>query len=352
MTEPCPNKLRFLMFGVGAIGTYIGGSLALAGQEVVFVERDELAKNITSAGLKLRVKDQEKLVARPVIVGSINEALTGGPFDVAILAIKSYDTQAFIQSMAPYAVAMPPILCFQNGVENEAALAQVLGPDKVIAGTVTSAVGRRGIGDVVLERLRGMGVAGDHVLTASLVSVLNSAGLNARHYRRADAMKWSKMLTNLLANATSAILDYTPTQIFSNTALYRLERRQIKETLAVMKALRIPVVDLPGTPVRALVWAIDRWPIWASQPLMVRFLGQGRGAKMPSFHIDLYAGKPLSEVEYLNGAVVRFGVKTGVATPVNQALTSTLTAMARGEIKKEDFAHQPDKLLHIVDDLR
>ncbi len=60
---------------------------------------------------------------------------------------------------------MPPILCLSNGVDNEPALAALLGADKVIAGTVTSSVARRALGDIVLEKLRGVGVADGHPLS-------------------------------------------------------------------------------------------------------------------------------------------------------------------------------------------
>ncbi len=66
---------------------------------------------------------------------------------------------------------------------------------------------------------------------------------------------------------------------------------------------------------------------------------------MPSFHIDLHSGRGQSEVDYLNGAVVRFGERTGVTTPANWLLTDTLSRLTRQEIPLEQFAHQPEKLL-------
>jgi 2-dehydropantoate 2-reductase len=157
-------------------------------------------------------------------------------------------------------------------------------------------------------------------------------------------MKWSKMLTNLLANPTSAILDMTPVEVFNHPGLYRLEIAQLIECLAVMKAQGIGVVDLPGTPVRALALA-TKLPLWLSKPFLSKAAGAGRGAKMPSFHIDLLSGRGKSEVTYLHGAVVRAGVKTGVATPVNSLLTETLLDMTAGKIPLEEFFRKPEKLL-------
>jgi 2-dehydropantoate 2-reductase len=103
-------------------------------------------------------------------------------------------------------------------------------------------------------------------------------------------------------------------------------------------------VDLPGTPVRALVFA-TRLPLWLSKPFLGRAAGSGRGAKMPSFHIDLHSGRGKSEVDFLHGAVVRAGTQAGVATPVNKVLTETLLALTAGQIPLEMFRGKPEKLL-------
>jgi 2-dehydropantoate 2-reductase len=243
---------------------------------------------------------------------------------------------------------MPPILCLSNGVSNEPAITQALGKDKVIYGTVTSAIGRRGAGDIVLERLRGVGVAKGHPLSEKINKALNDAYLNSRLFEDANSMKWSKMLTNLIANPTSAILDMAAREVFANRDLYALEIQMLRECLAVMEAQGFEVVDLPGTPVRALAFA-TRLPLWLSKPLLARAAGAGRGGKMPSFHIDLYSGRGKSEVEYLHGAVVRAGEKFHVPTPVNKALTETLVALTNKEIPLEEFAHKPESLLSKVE---
>jgi 2-dehydropantoate 2-reductase len=160
-------------------------------------------------------------------------------------------------------------------------------------------------------------------------------------------MKWSKLLTNLLANATVAILDMTPRAVLSHPGLFKLEMTILREALEVMKAQHVRVVNTPKTPVRLLALAAHL-PAAISRPLMIKAIGGGRGEKMPSFHIDLHAGRGKSEVEWLNGAVVHYGKKTGVPTPINHQLTGILSAMARGEIPLEHFRNQPDKLIDAV----
>lgn len=347
------GKLKVLTFGAGAIGTYIGGSLALAGHQVVFVEQPKVVEELRQKGMRLdltlderrKTKDASLLDSSTfVIVPSLEEALRYGPFDLALFALKSFDTSAALEGIKPFADKMPPILCLSNGVSNEPAISEALGADKVIYGTVTSAIGRRGAGDIVLEKLRGVGIARGHPLSEKLNDALNKAFLNSRLFDDAASMKWSKMLTNLIANPTSAILDMTAAEVFANRDLYKIEIDMLKECLAVMEAQGLEVVDLPGTPVRALAFAA-KLPLWLSKPFLGRAAGAGRGAKMPSFHIDLHSGRGKSEVEYLHGEVVRAGEKYNVPTPVNKVLTETLLALTRGEIPLEEFAHKPEKLV-------
>ncbi len=348
-----PSPLNLLTFGAGAIGTYIGGSLALAGHNVVFVEQPAVTDELRRRGLRLdltideRRKKKEAFLLPPpsfVAAGSLEDALKFQPFDVAVFALKSFDTAAALEGMKPFAEKIPPVLCLSNGVDNEAMIAAVLGAGRVIHGTVTSAIGRRGAGDIVLEKLRGIGIANGNPLSAKLVSAFNAAYLNALLFPDAAAMKWSKMLTNLIANPTSAVLDMTAAQVFANRKLYKLEIQMLRECLAVMKAQNIEVVDLPKTPVRALAFAA-KLPPWLSKPFLARAAGSGRGGKMPSFHIDLHSGRGKSEVEYLHGAVVRAGERAGVPTPVNKVLTETLLALTNKDILLEEFAGRPEKLL-------
>ncbi len=350
------EKLNVLVFGAGAIGTYFGGSLILAGHNIVFVEQPKMVTELRERGLRLDLTVDERRNTKEVFViesrsfviePSLEDALRFGPFDVALFALKSFDTTAALEGMKPFADKLPPMLCLSNGVENEQSIAQALGADKVIYGTVTTAIGRRGAGDIVLEKLRGVGVAAGNPLSEKLVSALDGAFLKSRLYPEPHGMKWSKMLTNLIANPSSAILNMTAAQVFSNKKLYKLEIEMLSECLAVMAAQKLQVTDLPGVPVKALALA-TKLPLWLSKPFLARAAGSGRGAKMPSFHIDLYSGRGQSEVEYLHGAVVRAGKEFNISTPVNELLTGILLALTNKEIPLEEYANQPEKLLSKV----
>lgn len=348
MITELTGKLNILSYGAGAIGTYIGGSLALQGHRVTFLERPEVASYLRQRGIHLMLEGQEHSIASPAIAASLDDALSLGPYDLGLFALKSFDTQSALDSLIPRRSDLPPFLCLQNGVENEGLLAEALGEQSVIAGTVTSAIGRRDAGDILLERLRGVGIADDHPLSEHLVVEFTRAGLNARLFPSAAEMKWSKLLTNLLANASSAILNLTPAEIFAHPRLYRLEVEQLRECLRVMQALNLNVVDLPGAPVRLLALAVKRLPLSLSRPFLRKAVGGGRGGKMPSFYIDLHSGRGTTEVGALNGAVARYGEQHAVEAPLNRKLTQILTALANGEIPLDDYANNPEKLLSSV----
>lgn len=337
--------MRFLVIGAGALGGYIGGSLALNGEQVTFVERSSVAPSLAIRGLRLRLPEGEFQLNSVHVVSHLDEALLKGDFDALIFAVKSYDTLNALEDLKKHKEHLPPLLCLQNGVENESRLRAVLGEDKVIAGTVTSAIARPSAREIVLERRRGVGIAAGHPLSPRLVEAFNRAGLNARLMRSETEMKWSKLLTNLLAGASAAILDMSPAQVFAHPQLYRMEIAQLRETLHVMHAMKVDVVNLPGAPVKFLAFLVQHLPSRLSQPLVKGTVGRGRGNKMPSLHIDLHRQHGKSEVEDLNGAVVRFGARYGVPTPTNSFLTTTLLALVRGELPISYFRWQPQKLL-------
>lgn len=348
--KPCQTglktrPLRFLCFGLGAIGSYIGGSLAAAGDEVVFVER--FASN-EKQEIQLRQVDNTLVRSSVKVVSSVQAALKTGPFAAALLAVKSFDTLSVLAEIQPYKDCFPPILCLQNGVENEGLIAERMGAEKVIGGSVTSAIRRVDIGNAIVEKSRGVGIESTHPLSHELIEHFNRAGLNAVGYAQRDSLKWSKLLTNLQANALPAILNWTPYQVLSHPATYAIECSALREALAVMQAMGIEVVNLPGTPVKPWVTVMTRFPEGLSRPLIARLLGGARGGKMPSFYIDLHLGKKQSEVVFLNGAVVRFASKLRLTAPVNTVLTQVLSGMAMGTLPFERFNQHLEQLQQLI----
>jgi 2-dehydropantoate 2-reductase len=197
-------------------------------------------------------------------------------------------------------------------------------------------------GHLRLERLRGLGLAASHPLSEAIAQELSTAGLNAVLYESAERMKWSKALTNIISNATSAILGWVPDLVFNHAGLYRLEIEALRETVRVMRALGVAAQDLPGVPVRLLARAIFLPPSLI-MPIFKKAAISGRGDKLPSFCYDVGRGR--SEAPWLNGAIAAEGKRLGVPTPANDVLLEVLMGLVEGRLDAGDYHAAPAALL-------
>ncbi len=342
--------LRILVMGAGAIGGFVGGTLALAGHHVTLVGRQPLMDKISGDGLQLGWPDQPAQTAHPQVATTVSQPDT--PFDYVLLSVKAPATAAAAQQLAPLLAQSPRtcVVSLQNGIGNEETLADAVGPAQVIAGTITIPIQVPAAGVIQVSKAKGgLGLAalslGQPV--QQLADALTGAGLTTQTYPNWRAMKWSKLLLNIINNASSAILDMTPAEIIAQPELFNLEIAALQEGVAVMRAQQLQPVGLPGYPANLLAMLVTAgWlPLAAKRAVLRPFMLSGRGTKMPSLHIDVASGRPVSEVEALNGAIVRAGQAAGVATPVNRALTETLAGIIGGRLNRDDFRHQPEKLL-------
>jgi len=246
-----------------------------------------------------------------------------------------------------------PVLTIQNGVGAEDLVATARPGAGHIAGSLTAPVERPGAREV---RWRGRGgialapVAGPvDALVDELVAAFSGAGLPARRLADARAMKWSKLVANLVGNALSALADRDPAEIYADPALFELERRQLLEALAVMRAQGSRVVALPGANVPLLALGV-RLPAPISRRILGRVVGGARGGKSPSLRLHLRGGAPgPSEVAWLNGAVARAGARSGVPTPVNDALAALVDAATVDPELAAALAAEPARIVDFVD---
>ncbi len=339
--------MRYLFIGAGAIGSYLGGSLLRAGKNVTFLEKPEYSQHLQSSGLRLIFQNGESFSAKLNVYDSPLQAFQNKP-DVIVFAMKSFDTQEAAENISNLVNAEHVILSFQNGVENEETIRKVCKTPKIISATLTSAIGRTTLGEIVVEKFRGVGIEDVGEISRLIEQDFLTAGVNPLLFKSAENMKWSKMISNLLLNSTCAILDMTPAQVMDNQDVFQIEIDQIRETLKVMDGNKIKPVNLPRVPIRLLSLAIRYLPTPLLQRVLKKPLAGGRGNKMPSFHIDLHSGKKYSEVDYLNGAVVRFGQKAGINTPVNKTLNSILLELTSSPELVDIYRQNPEKLLDLV----
>ncbi len=330
------------MFGAGAVGSLVGAQLDLAGYPVTFLVRRETAARLRARGLTLIEGERETSLPSPHWLTDLSQIGGEERPDAIWLAVKAYDCAAAAESLKR-AFSLPvPVICLLNGIGNETTLAGQIGQENVIAAALTTAVQRLEPGLIRIERRRGLALDSSHPLSHRLAEEASQAGLAPRLYTDGHGMKWSKLLTNLVANATSAILGWTPRQVFDHPGLYRLEIEALRETVRTMRALGLRVIDLPGVPTALLSRAVF-WPPRLTAPLLRRAVVSGRGDKLPSFNYDVGRGR--SEVGWLNGAVAATSLEHGLRAPANSVLTDILSGLVEGTIEPSVYRGRPDALL-------
>jgi 2-dehydropantoate 2-reductase len=188
---------------------------------------------------------------------------------------------------------------------------------------------------------------GAHI--GELTEAFAGSGLPARRIGDSRSMKWSKLLGNLVGNASSAILDLPPASIYADPALFGIERRQLLEALAVMGRGGLPPIALPGADVRLLALGI-RLPPAIARPILARIVGSARGGKDPSLRVHARSGSGPSEVGWLNGAVADVADGLGIPAPVNRRLTELVHEVLTDPERKEWFRGRPDRLVAAVED--
>jgi 2-dehydropantoate 2-reductase len=343
--------VRVLVFGAGAIGSFLGHRLATAGHDVALVGRSSYVRAVQQGGLILEEGDGSRVVY-PAAAESLSDLSAGQRhWDLVLLTVKVYDTAKAAQALAPYLPRDVPGLIVQNGVGGEELAQEALPQAAVISGVLTLSVSVLAPAHIRLETSRGgLNLAptrpGQDV--GSWAALFAAAGLRMAKYTDYQAMKWTKLLLNIQANAIPAILDMTPAAVYDDPALFALERSAFREALAVMRAQHLRVVSFPNYPVPLLARAVQYCPTVLLRPLLTRLVTSGRGDKRPSLQMDLAGGRQQSEALYLNGAIVSYAERLGVQTPVNRVLLDTLLGIAAGRIPWGEFRGQPERLLREI----
>jgi 2-dehydropantoate 2-reductase len=336
-----------LVVGAGAVGTLTAWGLATGGRDVAIVRRrlDGLPRRATVTVIG---PNGHPTSAEVTEVASPDD-LAAAP-DVIVFAVKAFDLEAAAASCAAWPEA--PALTVLNGVGAEDIVADARPDAGLIAGSVTASVETMGEGTVARLNRGGVALAparGDvDSLTDDLLAALAKAGLPTSRVADPAAMKWSKLVANLVGNASSAIVDMSPAEIYADPAGFGIERRQLVEALEVMRRLGLRPVALPGANVPLLAFGI-RFPASVARPIMRRIIGAARGGKHPSLRLHATSGTGPSEVQWLNGAVARAAEQLGAPAPVNRRLTELVEEVLADPTRRAWFKGRPDRLVDAVE---
>lgn len=330
--------------GGGAVGSLVGWALAQGGRDVAIVRRSH-------AGLPERAT--LTAVGRggegaPVAVTEVATPadLPGAP-ELIVIAVKVFDVEAAAQSCAVWPDSV--VLTVSNGVGAEEIARRLRPASGLIAGSVTASVeltGERSVARLNRGGIALAAAAGDtRLLADSLVTAIRAAGLRSARLEDARSMKWSKLVANLVGNASSAIVGRPPAEVYADPLGYEVERRQVREAVAVIRRSGLRVVALPGADVRLLDIA-TRLPPPLARRILSRVVAGARGGKAPSLlqQAQSGTGDARSEVDWLNGAVARAALDLGGRAAVNERLTALVGEVLVDADRRAWFDGRIDRL--------
>lgn len=306
--------MKICMLGAGALGSVIGGTLAQGGSEVYFVDQwKEHVDKICENGLRMTDEKEDwsvKIDARTSAEGI-------GTADLVIVLVKSFATKTAVTQLKETNVIGENtlVMSLQNGLGNEEAIAEIIGEKNVISGKTY--VGGRLIGPGYVSA----GVKGKYTYIGEMTGEItdrirkvaeefNKAGLLCEVSDNICGLIWDKLLINVAAGALCGItrLPYGP--------LY--EEEYIKETAVMAIKEAIEVAKAAGVKLKT---EDPEYPWYAASEGLP-----------PTFKTSIQQSlemKRQTEIEFINGAVVRWGKQYNIPTPVNQTLVTCVKGIEK-----------------------
>ena len=310
--------MKIHILGAGSLGCAIGGTLAAAGSDVTLIARSrEQVDAVKARGLVLRDADGGE---RVVHLAAATDARGLPPADLVIVLVKSFHTEAAIEGYKSAVGDKTIVMSLQNGLGHEEVLGKAVGRARLLAGKtyvggvfLAPGVVRAGVqGKLTLIGEPGGGHPDKRSERVQRVAAeFERAGLKTTVSDNITGVIWDKLLVNTATGALSAItrLPYGP--LYSVPELETTAIAAVAEAMAVARAKGVTLsIEEP----------VDAW----------RMAGAGLGADFKASMLQSLEKGSVTEVDFINGAVVREGERLGVPTPVNRTLVACIKGIEKG----------------------
>lgn len=298
--------MNFMIVGPGAMGCIFAARLKTAGFNVVIQDyKKERAELLNREGIRIEGIGGDRKVNVPVITGRPPEDV-----DVVLICVKSNETKKAAETVRGFLDPKAWVLTLQNGIGNLETLEGVIGSGRIIGGVTSEGGTLLGPGHV---RHAGEGetVIGPESLPGcpihEIVSCFNKAGFKTRSVEDVHALIWGKLIINVGINALTAITALKNGMLPEIEGTRSIMEDAVQEASAVARAKGI---DLPYPDPLERVEEVCRLT----------------AANVASMLQDVL-GRRITEVGFINGAIVREGAEKGIPTPVNHTLTCLVEAI-------------------------
>ena len=339
---------RIAVVGAGALGGYVGGTLAHLGHDVTLIDAwPENVETIRARGLELDgMTPEERFTVTKAKTLHITE-LQGEkkPFDVAMVSMKSYDTAWATALIAPYLSPSGFIVSLQNCL-NEEVIAGIVGWGRVV-GVVASLIS---VDMYEAARIRRTVAKGGDKYTIFRVGephgrITPRVEELVEWFKGIDSAKattnlwgerWTKLCQNGMGNGVTAATGLTTPDCARNPAIRKFQIKLAAEGIRVGRALGYQLEKVRGIEPDVLVRA-DEGDRAANDQVESVLIPKGAGSarddiQRPSMAQDIIKGRR-TEIEQMNGLIARKGAEIGVPAPSHEKLTATVLKVERGEVR-------------------
>ena len=309
-----PEVGHIIVLGAGAMGSLFGGTLAQGGLAVTLVDiRTDHIDAINVQGLRIRGYGGERTVRVPATTcaGELPRA------DIVLVQTKAPDTAVAVESVRRVFGPQTVAISFQNGLGNEEVIGGIIGSERVLAGLTAQGATQVGPGVVHnygdLPTYVGELGGGSSARAERIAERFTAAGLTTHASDDIRRDMWKKLLGNVGLSPTSAITNLTQAEIMSVPELREVVLAAVDEAAAVGAA---EGVELDAEEVRSVLLKL------------VEPSGGGTGHAKSSACGDIL-NRRRTEVDWINGSIVRLGEKHGIPTPVNRTLIGAVKGLEK-----------------------
>lgn len=302
--------MRVVVIGAGAMGSLFGGRLAASGRHEVWL-LDPWAEHVAALQAQgLTLTNPDGRVEQIVVNATTAAGAVPRPVDLALIFVKSHATRQAAGQAAPLLGASGLALTLQNGLGNHETIAAVLGAARTVQGVTSQGATLLGPG-----RVRHAGAGPTHLAAtpeqrqrvAAIAEAFSTAGLPTDVQDDLETLIWGKLIVNVGINALTALLRVHNGALAEVPEARALLVEAVSEAMAIAQAagITLPYDDAVG---------------------QVLAVAKATGANRSSMLADVLRGAP-TEIEVINGAIVRVAERLGLDAPVNRTLTALVRAL-------------------------
>ena len=293
--------MKIVIVGTGAMGCLFAAFLSKSKEELWLLDKNkENAAKINEIGISLEGASGT-WQAKPKATANVQDIAKA---DLILICVKSFHTKEAVEQIKPLLQQNTKIMTLQNGIGNIEIIAELAGEDRVIGGITsegatlieTGIIRHAGRGETIIGTLDGKAP----VEIRGIREVFNKVGLQTKMSRDIKGLAWSKLIINVGINALTAITRLPNGKLTEFEGTKRILRDAVTEATRVAKRKRIKLIyDDPLAKVEAVC--------------------EGTSANISSMLQDVLR-KKRTEIDFINGVIVRLGQELGIAVPTNKLL--------------------------------